>query len=44
VDEARRQFGNSEEGEHLPLEAVTRGLVKARLTDKTKYCSKLQSI
>jgi hypothetical protein len=37
VPEARRQFRNPEEGELPSLEAVTRGLVKTRLTKKT-YC------
>jgi hypothetical protein len=35
VAEAQGQFGNPEEVEHLPLEAVTRRLVKAHLTGKT---------
>jgi hypothetical protein len=33
VSEAREQFGNPEEGEHPPLEAVTKGLVKTQLTE-----------
>jgi hypothetical protein len=35
VAEARGQFGNPEEGD-LPLEAVTRGLVKTELTEMNK--------
>jgi hypothetical protein len=31
VAEERRQFGSPEEGERLPLEAVTRELVKIKL-------------
>jgi hypothetical protein len=37
VAEARGQFGNPEEGERPPLEAVTRRLVKTQQTEKT-YC------
>jgi hypothetical protein len=33
VAEARGQFGSSEEGERLLLEAVTRGLVKTQQTE-----------
>jgi hypothetical protein len=36
VAETRRQFGNPEEEERLPLEAVTRELAKTQLTKKTK--------
>jgi hypothetical protein len=32
VGEAQGQSGNPEEGERSPLEAVTRGLVKTKLT------------
>jgi hypothetical protein len=39
VAEERGQFGNPEEGERPPLEAVTRGLVKTRLTKKIKCVS-----
>jgi hypothetical protein len=35
VAEAREQFGNPEEGKRLPLEAVTRKLVKTQQTEKT---------
>jgi hypothetical protein len=35
VAEAREQFGNPDKGELPPLEAVTRGLVKTQLTEKT---------
>jgi hypothetical protein len=35
VAEARGQFGNPGEGEHLPLEAVNKGLVKTYQTQKT---------
>jgi hypothetical protein len=34
--EAQGQFGNPEEGEHLPFETVTGELVKTQLTGKTK--------
>jgi hypothetical protein len=34
VAEARGQFGNPEEGERPPLEAVTRKLVKTQQTEK----------
>jgi hypothetical protein len=30
---------NPEEGEHLPLEAVTRRVVKTQQTEKTKVCA-----
>jgi hypothetical protein len=36
VDESRGQFGNPEEGESTPLEAVCRGFVKTMLTGKTE--------
>jgi hypothetical protein len=36
VAKAQEQFRNPEEGECLPLEAVTRGLVKPQLTKETK--------
>jgi hypothetical protein len=36
VAEAQGQFGNPEEGERSPLEAVTRGLVKIQQTEKTQ--------
>jgi hypothetical protein len=36
VDKARGQFRNPEEGEHHPLEAITRGLVNIQETEKTK--------
>jgi hypothetical protein len=36
VVEARRKFGNPEEEERLPLEPVTRRLVKTQLTAKNK--------
>jgi hypothetical protein len=32
VTESQGQFGNPEEGEHLLLEVITRGLVKTHLT------------
>jgi hypothetical protein len=35
VIEAQGQFGNPEEGECPPLEAVTRGPVEAQQTEKT---------
>jgi hypothetical protein len=35
VAEAREQFGNPEEGKRLPLEEVTRRLVKTQQTEKT---------
>jgi hypothetical protein len=35
VAQARGQFGDPEEGESHPLEAVTLGLVKTQLTEKT---------
>jgi hypothetical protein len=35
VAEARIQFGNPEEEELLPLEAVAKGLIKAKQTEKT---------
>jgi hypothetical protein len=35
VAEARGQFGNPEEVERPPLEAVTRGLVKTQKAEKT---------
>jgi hypothetical protein len=41
VIETKRHFGNSEEGERLPLEAVTRELVKTQLTEN-RSCSKLR--
>jgi hypothetical protein len=31
------ESSGSEEGERLPLEAVTRGLVKGQQTEKTQY-------
>jgi hypothetical protein len=34
---ARRQFGNPEERERLPFEAVTRGLMKTQVTEKTNF-------
>jgi hypothetical protein len=34
MGEAQGQIGNPQ-GEHLPLEAITRGLVKMQLTEKT---------
>lgn len=34
VAEARGQFGNQKEEERLPLEVVTRGLMKADHTEK----------
>jgi hypothetical protein len=37
VAEAQGQFKNPEEGEHILLETVTRGLVKTQLTEKP-YC------
>jgi hypothetical protein len=39
VAEAWGQFGNPEEGEHPPLEAVTRKLVKTQQTEKTVYAA-----
>jgi hypothetical protein len=33
VTDVRGQFGNPNEGERPPLEAVTTGLVKAQLTE-----------
>jgi hypothetical protein len=33
VDEAQRQFSNSEEGEHLPFEAIISRLVKTMIED-----------
>jgi hypothetical protein len=36
VVEAQEQFGNPEEWDRLPLEAITRELVKTQLTEKTK--------
>jgi hypothetical protein len=38
VAKARGQFGNPEEGESLPLEAVTRELVKT-VTENTSVCN-----
>jgi hypothetical protein len=35
VAEARGEFGNPEEGESPPLEAVTRKLVKIQQAEKT---------
>jgi hypothetical protein len=35
VAEAQGLFRNPEEGEHLLLEAITRGIVKAQQTRKT---------
>jgi hypothetical protein len=35
IAEARVQLGNAEKGERPPLEAVTRGLVKARQAQKS---------
>jgi hypothetical protein len=35
VVEAQGQFRNPEKGEHQPLEAVSRVLVKTQLTEKT---------
>jgi hypothetical protein len=35
VAEARGQFGNQEEGQRPPFEAVTRRLVKAQQAEKT---------
>jgi hypothetical protein len=37
VAKALEQFGFPEEGKYLPLEAVTRGLVKGQQTEKTRY-------
>lgn len=34
--EVQGRFGNPVERERLPLEAVTKGLVKAQLTEKIK--------
>jgi hypothetical protein len=36
VAKALGQFGNQEEKEFLPMEAVTRGLVKTQLTENTE--------
>lgn len=36
MSEAWGQFGNPEEGVRLPLEAVTRELVKTQLTERIK--------
>jgi hypothetical protein len=36
TSEARRGFGNSEEGESPPLEAVTRNLVKTRESENSE--------
>jgi hypothetical protein len=36
VAEARGQFGNPNEGEYPPLEAVTRGTEKREQTEKTQ--------
>jgi hypothetical protein len=36
VFEARGKFGNPEERKRLPLKAVTTGLVKTRMIEKTK--------
>jgi hypothetical protein len=36
VTEARTEFGNPEEREYSPLEAVTRGLGKPEQTEETK--------
>jgi hypothetical protein len=44
VDETRGHFGSSEEEECLPLETVTRKMVKTQLTQKTKCYSELQSM
>jgi hypothetical protein len=45
VDEARGQFGNSEEGERPQLETITRGLVKTQQTEKMNVCCReLQSV
>jgi hypothetical protein len=35
VDEERGQFGNPEEVSCLPLQEMTRGLVKTQQTEKT---------
>jgi hypothetical protein len=39
VAETRGQLGDPEEGEHPPLEAVARGLVKVTPTQKTSVCT-----
>jgi hypothetical protein len=44
VTEARGQFRNPEESEHLPLKAVAKGLVKTQLPEKTACFSELQSV
>jgi hypothetical protein len=36
VAETRGQFGNPEEGKPLPMEAVARRVIEAKLTGKTK--------
>jgi hypothetical protein len=42
VAESREQLGNPEEGEGPPLQAVTRGLVKTQMTEKTNCMQKAQ--
>jgi hypothetical protein len=37
--QAQEQFRNPEEGECLPLEAVTRGMVKTQLAEGTQVCA-----
>lgn len=37
VSKAQGQFRSQELGEHLPMEAITRGLVKIQLNEKTKH-------
>jgi hypothetical protein len=37
--EARGQFGNTDEGEYQPLEAVTRRLIQTQQTEKTQFCA-----
>jgi hypothetical protein len=34
-DSGMGQYGNLEQGEHLPLDATTRGLVQAQQTEET---------
>jgi hypothetical protein len=35
VAEAQGQFGNTKEGDHLPLKVITIGLVKTQQTEET---------
>jgi hypothetical protein len=41
VAEVQGQFGDPEEREYQPMEAVTRGLLKTQEDEKTVCCSEL---